>query len=266
MRSQRCAALKLLCGLVLVWTVTTALAQPGPADTRRSGLDDMRPATQLLQKDDAQNPAMLWVAEGETLWRQPPATGRASCASCHGDHPRERMVGVAARYPQFRPRSGQVLTLAQQINACRQHHQQQPPWANEHRALLSLESHLALASRGLPIRPPAGDEALAAAAAQGQQIYQQRLGQLHLSCAQCHDQRAGQRLGASLIPQGHPTGYPIYRLEWQALGSLQRRLRGCLTGVRAQAWPPEAPEWTALEAYLKQRAAGMPLETPAVRP
>lgn len=255
-----------LCSLLLLGEAAAALAQPGPVDTRRSGLEDMRPVTQALQKDDAQNPAMLWVAEGEALWRQPPAAGRPSCASCHGGTPRDQLAGVATRYPQFRPRSGQVLTLAQQINACRQQHQQQTPWVSEHRALLSLESHLALASRGQPIQPPPGDAALAAAAARGQQIYQQRLGQLHLSCAQCHDQQAGQRLGASLIPQGHPTGYPIYRLEWQGMGSLQRRLRGCLTGVRAQPWAPDAPEWTALEAYLKQRAAGMPLETPAVRP
>ena len=57
--------------------------------------------------------------------------------------------------------------------------------------------------------------------------------------------RAGvmfRRLGGSPITQGHPTGYPIYRLEWQSLGSLQRRLRNCLAGVRAEAPPYGAPE------------------------
>jgi sulfur-oxidizing protein SoxA len=48
-------------------------------------------------------------------------------------------------------------------------------------------------------------------------------------------------LAGNVIPQAHPTGYPIYRLEWQKMGSLQRRLqsstsssnytwRGALTG------------------------------------
>jgi sulfur-oxidizing protein SoxA len=101
---------------------------------------------------------------------------------------------------------------------------------------------------------------------QGEQIWQQRLGQLHMACLHCHDQRAGLRLGGAVIPQGHATGYPIYRLEWQAMGSLQRRLRGCITGVRAEPWAPDAPEWIALEAWLAQRAAGMAVETPAVRP
>jgi sulfur-oxidizing protein SoxA len=69
-----------------------------------------------------------------------------------------------------------------------------------------------------------------------------------------------------VIPQGHPTGYPIYRLEWQGMGSLQRRLRGCLTGVRAEPFAADSDEFTALELFLMQRAAGLPVETPAVRP
>ena len=69
-----------------------------------------------------------------------------------------------------------------------------------------------------------------------------------------------------MIPQGHPTGYPIYRLEWQALGSLQRRLRNCMIGVRAEPYPFDSPEQVELELYLMWRARGLPLETPGVRP
>ena len=47
-------------------------------------------------------------------------------------------------------------------------------------------------------------------------------------CAQCHDDNWGKRLAGNIVPQGHPTGYPVYRLEWQSLGSLQRRLRPLL--------------------------------------
>ena len=69
-----------------------------------------------------------------------------------------------------------------------------------------------------------------------------------------------------MIPQAHPTGYPLYRLEWQRVGSLQRRLRGCMTGVRAEPFAYGAPEYTAIELFLMSRAAGMAMETPAVRP
>ena len=68
------------------------------------------------------------------------------------------------------------------------------------------------------------------------------------------------------ITQAHPTGYPLYRLEWQSLGSLQRRLRNCMTGMRAQPYDYGAPELVELELYLMSRAHGMPIETPAVRP
>ena len=47
---------------------------------------------------------------------------------------------------------------------------------------------------------------------------------------------------------------------------LSRRLRGCMTGIRAQAFSYGSPELVALELYLMSRAAGMPIETPAVRP
>ena len=68
------------------------------------------------------------------------------------------------------------------------------------------------------------------------------------------------------MPQAHPTGYPIYRLEWESLGSLQRRLRNCLVGMRAETPEYGAPELVDLELFLLWRARGMQIETPAVRP
>ena len=94
----------------------------------------------------------------------------------------------------------------------------------------------------------------------------QPMGQLNLSCAQCHDDNAGKRLGSSLIPQAHHTGFPAYRLEWQAMGSLQRRLRNCMNGVRAEAFAYGAEELVELKLYRAVRAKGMPVETPGVRP
>ncbi len=50
------------------------------------------------------------------------------------------------------------------------------------------------------------------------------------------------------------------------MGSLQRRIRNCLTGVRAEPYTYGAPELVALELYLAARARGLLVETPAVRP
>jgi sulfur-oxidizing protein SoxA len=250
---------------VLALLAASAWAGPGgPSNTeRRSGFEDMSPATQAMQRDDAMNPAMLWAGEGEQLWTRAPAASVRSCASCH-DKP-SSLRGVAARYPAWDEVLRRPVDLATRINLCRQRHQGQPAWPAEHEELLALETLVGLQSRGLPIAPPA-DPRLAPHAARGEALFRQRMGQLDLSCAECHGERAGGKLAGSLIPQGHATGYPIYRLEWQGLGSLWRRVRGCMTGVRAEPFAPGSLEFTELELYLAQRAQGMPVETPGVRP
>lgn len=251
----------LLFGAVLACRVQAQpMAQPEP---RHSGFDFMGTALQTMQRDDALNPAMLWVKQGEALWQTPAGTSGKACASCHGAA--SSLRGVATRFPAFDVGLQRPINLAQRINQCRQDRQQAEPWRLESQDLLSLESFIALQSRGLPIAPPA-DVRLQAFVERGRARYQQRLGQLDLSCAQCHDQRWGQRLGGTVIPQTHPTGYPLYRLEWQGVGSLQRRLRNCLSGVRAQPWPYGAQELVELELYLTTQARGMTLESPAVRP
>ena len=225
------------------------------AEDRRSGLDFMSPATQALQRDDQLNPAWLWLKDGEQRFA-------GACSRCHGA---ESMRGVAARYPAFDDKLARPVTLGERINLCRTRHAALPALAPENEELLGLEIFVANGSRGQPIAPPA-DTRLALFRERGRQLYFQRLGQLDFSCAQCHDQHAGGRLAGSPIPQAHPTGYPIYRLEWQGVGSLQRRLRNCMAGVRAEPFGYGAPEFVALELYLMQRAAGMMVETPAVRP
>ncbi len=230
------------------------IAAPTP-DARRSGFADMGPATQAMQRDDAANPAWLWVEEGRQRFAN-------DCARCHAA---TSMAGAAVRHPAWDTQAGRPFTLGQRIAACQARHVDGTPWLPENEARIALETFIAQMSRGRPIAPPA-DARLAPWRERGRTIFEHRLGQLDLSCAQCHVLLAGRRLAGSVIPQGHATGYPIYRLEWQGMGSLQRRLRGCLNGVRAEPFGWDSEELTALEVYLAARAAGMALETPAVRP
>lgn len=246
--------------LVLAWCIATAAVA---ADPRKSGAEFMGESTRAMQRDDAQNPAMLWVGDGEALWKASAGGGKA-CISCHGEAGKS-MRGVAARYPAFDSASELPINLAQRINRCREAKQHLPPLRVESRELLALESYVALQSRGMPVNPPR-DARLKAPTARGHQLYVQRIGQLNFSCAQCHDSNAGRRLGGSTIPQGHASAYPIYRLEWQDMGSLQRRLRNCMSGVRAEVPPYGAQELVELELYLAARAKGMAMEAPGVRP
>ncbi len=261
-------ALRFGIGIAVVFAASLALAQvvgdKGGADKRRSGARDMGEALQKMQDDDTANPGMLFVQLGGQLWAKAAGTAGKSCADCH-DGAAASMKGVAARYPAM-PRDGdRPLDLEDRINLCRAVHQQAGNLPPESRELLALTAYVAHQSRGLPIAPPA-DARLAPFRAQGAEIFRRRQGQLDLSCAICHDDNAGKKLAGVTIPEAHPTGYPIYRLEWQTLGSLKRRLRNCLVGMRAEPYPYEASEYVVLELFLMERARGMTLESPGVRP
>ena len=255
-----------LVGLLLVLAIAAVAVVAGeiPLSERRSGYESMRPETRSLQDDDTANPGMLWVAEGKDLWSAKPDSASRACADCHGDAS-VSMKAVAARYPAFSAAAGQPIDLEQRINACRTHQQHASPFAFESRELVAITAYIARQSRGMPIEV-GSDPRLEPFVAAGREEFGRRRGQLNLACTQCHDDNWGKHLGGSVIPQGHATGYPIYRLEWQAMGSLQRRLRGCISGVRSEPYAYGAPELVNLELFLMWRARGMPLETPAVRP
>jgi sulfur-oxidizing protein SoxA len=234
-----------------------------PLNERRSAYEDMSRDNKAMQDDDTSNPGMLAVLDGEALWAAKAGASGKSCADCHGDA-KTSMKGVAARYPAFDTTHGQPVDLEQRINICRGERQNATPLPFESRELLALTAFIARQSRGMPIEQ--NDPRMQRVIASGRALFEGRQGQLNLSCAQCHNDNWGKELAGSVIPQAHPTGYPIYRLEWQSLGSLQRRLRNCLFGLRAETYPLGAPDAIALEAFLMWRARGMPMDAPAVRP
>ena len=163
------------------------------------------------------------------------------------------MKGVAAAYP--RVVDGGIVNLEAKI----QHNG--PRFAYESQELLALTAYVAHQSRGMRFAQPVAPRE----AEKGKAEYYRRRGQMNLSCAHCHEANAGKQLGSETLSQGQPSGYPTYRLEWESLGSLHRRLRACMYGLHA-----ELPEYGSelllnLELFLALRARGLPVETPAVR-
>jgi len=251
-------------GAVILGFASALGAADIPLAERRSGYELMGRETRAMQDDDATNPGVLWVLDGEALWNGKAGASGHACAGCHGDA-RASMKGVAARYPAFDPARGRPVNLEQRINACRIERQKAAPFAFESKDLLALTAFVARQSRGLPIEI-ASDERTKPFLDAGRDTFNRRQGQLNLACTQCHDDHWGKKLAGNTIPQAHPTGYPLYRLEWQGLGSLQRRLRNCLIGMRAEPYAYGSPEFVDLELYLMWRARGMKVETPGVRP
>lgn len=254
----------------LLWLVPLTSLAPAAAqdmsghsvEGRRSGYTFLSPATRAQQDDDFTNPGMLWVEHGKRLWATPGGAGK-SCATCHADA-MQSMRGVAARYPAFDPTRRRVINLEQRINACRVEHQQASQLPYESQELLGLTAFVGRQSLGIPVAVRI-DGPSATSFQRGRATYYQRQGQLDMSCAQCHQERAGARLRGEVISQGQINGHPVYRQLWESMGSTHRMFAWCNAAVRAEPYPPGSQNYVDLELFVKWLGRGLPVETPAIR-
>jgi L-cysteine S-thiosulfotransferase len=245
--------------------VSVVLAQ----DKRTSGQVYLSKQMQDLQADAARNPISLWQERGQALWQ-------GQCKSCHGE-----MVTLKASAPSF-PRLStdgkSLINLEDQIARCQQR-QSGAAVANASNTSLSIDSdevlslsvalHQVAVSEPIKVAAPIGNAGAEvqwqARLSSGEKLYQTRIGRMNLACMHCHDQKVGTQMRADTISQGHPTGFPIYRMSWQTVGTIDRRLRACYSGVQATVPPSGSPELRDLELFLKVRANGMPLDGPSIR-
>jgi len=237
--------------------------QPSRPQPLLAGSTFQSPEARQMQFDDFANPGLLWVERGQALWSEARGSSGKSCASCHGDAART-MRTAAAHHPRYYASAGGVLDLEGRINECVTKNQGAAAFKWESQELLALGTYLARQAKGERI-DVAIEGPMRAAYERGREIYYERQGQLNLACTNCHDGNWGKTLLAEKISQGHPADWPAYRIEWQTLGSLQRRLRACYFGVRAELPDFGAPELVALEVYLAARARGLELSPPGVR-
>ena len=242
--------------------VALALSQPLHAQTRLSGNQFLTPQLQVMQQDADVNPITLWIEKGQILWRD-------SCERCHQST--DNLRTSAAQHPRLvtHNKSSHLVNLEDQINACRVRAGQTPKGLEDDDTLaLSALLHRIAQGLSIQVQAPAEESGMQRwqdDLLQGAQLYSTRMGRLNLACVHCHDDKVGASLRAEVVSPGHPTGFPIYRLNWQNMGSLDRRLRACYSGVQATLPAPGSASLRQLELYLKVRANGMPLDGPSIR-
>jgi sulfur-oxidizing protein SoxA len=229
-----------------------------------SGYDFAPLNIRALQDDDFDNPGFAWVARGEALWSKPDGKAQKSCASCHGAAA-ETMRGKTTDYPKFYQPSGRIINLEQRINICRDGKMEAPLWTYGSDDMLGMTAYLRLQSRGVPVEARV-DGPAKPVFEQGQAIYKGRMGQLGMSCAHCHDEAYGKTYGGKTISQGHGNGFPAFKVEKAGFSSLHEQFAGCFRLMKAEPHAPGSQDYVALELYLAWRGAGLPVETPAVRP
>lgn len=237
-----------------------------PTDPHLSGSAFLTPGLAQLQDDPATSPIGLWLQRGAASWSA--SAGGASCQSCHGDA--ARLAPAVARFPRLAADGRTLINLEDQIRACRTRSGRPQATAREDEDVLALSAYLHMAARGQRIAVQAPTEPTARASwetrlASGAQAWSQRVGRIHLACMHCHDHNVGKTFRSEVTSPAHPVGMPVYRMRWQTLGSLERRVRACYSGVQAEVPAAHDPLLRDLELFLKVRANGMALEGPSIR-
>jgi sulfur-oxidizing protein SoxA len=263
---MRLVACRLFLGMVLVGSVFSLPLQAQQRiialDKLQSGLNFSGAEVQSLQADEFANPGNIALDNGNKLWGKPDGNSNKSCQSCHGEL--SRMKGVSTRYPAIDKASGKLFNLEDRIRNCRVKYQKAPEWVFESDELLAVSLAITSASRGLPLQATI-EGAAKSHFENGQRIFMTRQGQMNLACTNCHDQHYGQKLFTDPLSQGQANGYPLYRIDWQRVASLERRLRFCYTGVKAEIPPWGHSDMRDISLYLMWRGQGLPVEAPAVR-
>jgi len=241
-------------------TETAAPAHMENVDTIYSGWRFRSSETQALETDDFDNPAFVFVDQGIDLFDKVEGTENKSCSSCHENV--EDFAGLRTQLP--RVDDGELVTMENLVNECRTERMGAEPWKYSGGQMTAVTALIGLQSRGMPM-----DVAIDGDAApfweKGKELYYTRVGQLDMSCSNCHEDNYGVMIRADHLSQGQINGFPTYRLKNAKLNSIHGRFKGCMKNIRATPFKEGGAEFKALELYLASRGQGLSVETPSVR-
>ncbi|KIC49129.1 sulfur oxidation c-type cytochrome SoxA [Tateyamaria sp. ANG-S1] len=241
-------------------TEAAAPAHMENLDTIYSGWRFRSGETQALETDDFDNPAFVFVDQGIDLFDKVDGTEGKACSSCHENV--EDFAGLRTQLP--RVQDGELVSMENLINDCRTERMGAEPWKWSKGNMTAMTALIGLQSRGMPM-----DVAIDGDAApyweKGKELYYTRVGQLDMSCSNCHEDNYGMMIRADHLSQGQINGFPTYRLKNAKLNSIHGRFKGCMKNIRATPFAEGGDEFKALELYLASRGQGLSVETPSVR-
>ena len=261
-------------GLLTLVFSSAATAADWPIDPKLSGNAFLTPGLLQLQNDTQNSPISLWLDKGAALWVD--TSGGPSCQSCHGAV--ETLKKSAATHPRIANKPGgtpRLINLEDQINTCSARGGREAFKVEEDEVLaLSALLHNAAKGQRIDVKAdgnidgkvsPEHSALWQARLNRGTTLFSTRLGRINLACIHCHDQNIGRQMRLDVVSPGNPTGFPIYRMSWQRLGSVERRLRASYSGVQAVLPAPGHADLRDLELYLKVRSNGLLIDGPSIR-
>ncbi len=175
---------------------------------------------------------------------------------------------IGGDYPMFDESTKSVVSLTQAVNDCITSNGEKK-WNEKKGDMASFQAFIANSTKEAEKKVNIKIESAEAAAAyeRGKEFYYTQRGYLNLSCATCHVQGAGKRVRNESLSQllGHTTHFPVYRLKWQGLGTLERRMEGCVKDQGQNPPKPSSSTMKELLYFMAYMSNGMAVDGPDIR-
>jgi sulfur-oxidizing protein SoxA len=254
-----------------------ALACCGLAQAQKSAADGIAEYRKMLEDG---NPADLFEAKGEALWKQKRGPKNASLEACDLGQGPGVIKGAFVTLPRWFADTQQVQDLESRLVSCMQTLQgfdaaaiaKTPFGQGEQNNVTALATWVAAESRGLRFNLPQAHPQERQSYEVGKRAFFYRGGSHDFSCASCHGEE-GKRIRMQELPNltknpGDGIGFaawPAYRVSNGQMWSMQLRLNDCFRQQRFP-YPGFGSEVTiALATYMGVNAKGAESIAPAIK-
>ncbi|QRQ87547.1 sulfur oxidation c-type cytochrome SoxA [Cupriavidus oxalaticus] len=262
----------------LALAATAAAAGAAAVHAQGSTADEIAKYRQMLAEG---NPAELWEAAGEELWKKPAGPKNVSLEQCDLGKGPGVTKGAYAELPRYFKDANKVMDLEQRLAWCRttlqgltKEEATKNPFSASGKPsdIERLVAYLTGESRGVKMNVQLNHPEEKRTYALGQKMFYYRGGAYDFACATCHAVD-GQRIRLQDLPnlltdkgaQAAYTTWPAYRVSQGDVRSMQHRLYDCL---RQQRFPEPAygsDVITALTMFLAKNANGGTYDGPAMK-
>lgn len=226
------------------------------------------------------NPAELFEAKGEDLWKQARGPKKATLEKCDLGKGPGVVKGAFVELPRYFADTGRVQDLESRLLTCMETLQgfdaaeiaKTPFGRGEQNTLEALVAWIAAESKGLRFNVPIAHAEEKKMYEVGKRLFFYRAGPYDFACASCHGEE-GKRIRLQDLPNltknpGDGVGYaawPAYRVSAGQLWGMQRRLNDCFRQQRFP-YPGFASEATiALASYMGVNAKGAENIAPSIK-
>lgn len=199
--------------------------------------------------------------KGEKLWKTPLKSGKtyADCLPNGGKM-------IAGDYPRFDNAKGKVVTLEDEINACRVANGEAAYAFGDPKTMGLLTAYMRTLSDGMKFNIKVEGEGAMKAYEDGKKTFFSKAGQLNFSCGNCHVDNAGNRLRSELLSPalGQATHWPVFR-GGDNLVTLQKRYEGCHKTVRHVPDKAGSTRYNNLEYFHSSISNGLEMRASVFR-